>query len=131
MDAGRQAHRPDPPARGVWQHLLRRPQAQPPVHGREPVALRGVYRHPRRRTGLTGSATSRYSEGGVGVTRRRLFVTACQRDPERNHQSDQLTATEVIGRSRLVYCCVNTLAGDPSWSWMTFLRIVIPLYLFV
>jgi hypothetical protein len=52
----------DPPARGLRQHLLRRPQAQPPVHGREPVALRGVYRNPRRRTGLTRSANARYSE---------------------------------------------------------------------
>src|SRR2546430_15770428 len=58
MDAGRQAHRPDPPARGVRQHLLRRPQAQPPVHGREPVALRRVYRHARRSTGLTRCATA-------------------------------------------------------------------------
>src|SRR5258708_9661134 len=52
MVAGRQADRPDPPARGVRQRLLRRPQAQPPVHGRQPVALRRVYRHARRRTGL-------------------------------------------------------------------------------
>src|ERR1700730_10768435 len=56
MDAGRQADRPDPPARGVRQHLLRRPQAQPLVHGREPVALRRIYRNTRRSTGLTGSA---------------------------------------------------------------------------
>ena len=52
MVAGRQAARPHPPARGVRQRLLRRPQAQPPVHGREPVALRRVYRHAGRRTGL-------------------------------------------------------------------------------
>ena len=29
------------------QPVLRRPQAQPPVHGRQPVALRGVREHPR------------------------------------------------------------------------------------
>src|ERR1700704_4538232 len=105
MDAGRQAHRPDPPARGVRQHLLRRPQAQPAVHGREPVALRRVYRHPRRRTGLTGSATARYCEGGVGVTRRRLFVAAV---PMRSRKKSSVGATEIIGRSRRVYCWVDT-----------------------
>src|SRR5216684_2020784 len=113
MDAGRQAHRPDPPARGVRQHLLRRPQAQPAVHGREPVALRGVYSHPRRRTGLTGSATSQYSEGGVGVTRRRLFVTAVPTRSRKKSSVGKLTATEVIGRSRLVYCWVDTSPAIP------------------
>ena len=43
--AGRQAARPHPPARGVRQRLLRRPQAQPPVHGGKPVALCGLHRH--------------------------------------------------------------------------------------
>ena len=38
-----QADRPHPPARGVRQHLLRRAQAQPAVHGREPVALRALH----------------------------------------------------------------------------------------
>src|SRR5712691_3905575 len=131
MDAGRQAHRPDPPARGVWQHLLRRPQAQPPVHGREPVALRGVYRHPRRRTGLTGSATAQYSEGGVGVPRRRLFVTAV---PTRSRKKSSVGPTDSDRSYRALPTCLllgRHLAGDPSWSWMTFLRIVIPFYLFV
>ena len=50
-----QAHRSDPPARGVRQHLLRRPQAQPPVHGREPT-LYAVYTATQGRTGLTRSA---------------------------------------------------------------------------
>ena len=53
-------HRPHPPARGVRQRHLRRPQAQPPVHGREPVALRRVHRDARRRTGLSGFWPSLY-----------------------------------------------------------------------
>jgi len=63
MDAGWQAHRPDPPARGVRHHLLRRPQAQPPVHGREPVALRRVYRHAKAQDRADPPAIARYSEG--------------------------------------------------------------------
>ena len=54
-------HRPHPPAGGVRQRLLRRPQAQPPVHGREPVALRRLYRHARRRAGVARSASPRHS----------------------------------------------------------------------
>ena len=49
---GGQADRPHPPARGLRQHLLRRPQAQPPVHGGEPVALRRLCRHAGRGAGL-------------------------------------------------------------------------------
>ena len=40
--ARRHPYRPDPPAGDLRQCLLRRDQAQPPVHGREPVALRGL-----------------------------------------------------------------------------------------
>ena len=43
-----QADRHDPPAGGVRQRLLRRRQAQPPVHDRQPVALRGLRRRRRR-----------------------------------------------------------------------------------
>jgi len=50
--AGGQAAGPHPPAGGVRQRLLRRPQAQPPVHGREPVALRRVHGNAGRRSGL-------------------------------------------------------------------------------
>ncbi len=35
-------------ARGLRQRLLRRPQAQPAVHGRQPVALRRLHRDPGR-----------------------------------------------------------------------------------
>ena len=52
--AGRQADRPHPPARGLRQRLLRRPQAQPPVHGGEPVALRRLHGHAGRGAGLSG-----------------------------------------------------------------------------
>ena len=52
--AGRQADRPHPAARGLRQRLLRRPQAQPPVHGREPVALCRVYGHAGGGAGLSG-----------------------------------------------------------------------------
>jgi gluconolactonase len=45
-----QADRADPPSGGLRQHLLRRTQAQPPVHGREPVALCRVREHPGRGT---------------------------------------------------------------------------------
>ena len=54
---GGQAHRPHPPARGLRQRLLRRPQAQPPVHGGEPVALCGLRQHPGRRARLKLSLT--------------------------------------------------------------------------
>ena len=49
------AHRPHPAARDLRQRLLRWAQAQPPVHGREPVALRGLHRHAGRRPRLNGS----------------------------------------------------------------------------
>src|SRR5271169_5747770 len=65
MVAGRQASRPHSAARGVRQHLLRRPQAQPPVHGGEPVDLRGVYRDPRRSAGLTRSAIAKAKEASA------------------------------------------------------------------
>ena len=54
--AGRPADRDDPPARGVREHLLRRRQAEPPVHGRQPVPLRGLRRGGRRPHRLTGLA---------------------------------------------------------------------------
>jgi hypothetical protein len=40
-----------------------------------------VYRHARRGTGLTRSPIARYSEAGVGVTRRRLFVRSPDKIP--------------------------------------------------
>jgi hypothetical protein len=66
---------------GALRPLLRRPQAQSPVHGREPVALRRVYRHARRGTGLTRSPIAGYSQAGVGVTRRRRFVRSPENIP--------------------------------------------------
>ena len=56
-------HRPHPPARGLRQHLLRRPQAQPPVHGGEPVALRRLRQHPGRGAGLSALLADRVSPG--------------------------------------------------------------------
>src|SRR3712207_9340988 len=44
----RRPHRPDPAAGDLLQRLLRRHEAQPPVHDREPVALRLLRRDPRR-----------------------------------------------------------------------------------
>ena len=58
LDAGGQADRPHPPARGLRQHLLRRPQAQPPVHGGEPVALRRLREHAGRHAGLARHRTA-------------------------------------------------------------------------
>src|SRR5262245_19118004 len=99
MDAGRQADWPDPLARGVRQSLLRRAKAQPPVHGCEPVALRRIYRHARRRTGLTRSAVARRGEGGVGAagaplkkkaaTRAAFFLVSVSKGP---------TGRDVAGR---------------------------------
>src|ERR1700726_658816 len=60
MVAGRQASRAHSAARGVRQHLLRRPQAPPFVQGGEPFDLRAVYRAPRRGAGLRRSAIARY-----------------------------------------------------------------------
>ena len=42
VHAGRRAHRNDRAAGGLRQRLLRRQQAEPPVHGRQPVAVRRV-----------------------------------------------------------------------------------------
>ena len=53
LEPRRQAYRPHPPARGLRQRLLRRTQAQPPVHGGEPVALCAVCGRAGRGAGLT------------------------------------------------------------------------------
>ena len=47
-------HRPDPPARDLLERVLRRLEAQPAVHDRQPVALRGVRRDTRRAHHITG-----------------------------------------------------------------------------
>ena len=47
----RQADRPHRAARALRQRLLRRPQAQPPVHGRQPVDVRPLRQHPGRAGG--------------------------------------------------------------------------------
>ena len=44
--------RPDPAPRGVRQPDLWRPEAEPVVHGRRPVALRGVRQYPGRGAGV-------------------------------------------------------------------------------
>src|SRR5215471_13425764 len=53
MDRRRQADRPDPVAGEHCQSVLWRSQAKPPVHGRQPVALRGLPQNPRGRAGVT------------------------------------------------------------------------------
>ena len=50
----RQADRPHPAARALRQPLLRRPQAQPALPGREPVALLDLRQHPGRGRRLIG-----------------------------------------------------------------------------
>ena len=57
VEPGGQAARPHPDPRDVRQRLLRRPQAQPAVHGRQPVALRRLHRHPGRGAGLIHSSS--------------------------------------------------------------------------
>ena len=52
LHPGRQADRPHPPARSLRQPRLRRPQARPPVHDRQPVALRDPADRPGRRPGV-------------------------------------------------------------------------------
>ena len=44
----RHPHRAHQAARDLRERVLRRREAQPPVHGRQPVALRGLRRDPRR-----------------------------------------------------------------------------------
>ena len=51
--ARRRHDRPHRAARALRQRLLRRPEAQPPVHGREPVDLRVVREHAGRVWGIT------------------------------------------------------------------------------
>ena len=63
LDARRQADRPDPAARDLRQRLLRRPQAQPAVHGGEPVALR---RQPNQGAFRAGPGRSCEDRGGRG-----------------------------------------------------------------
>ena len=55
LRAGRHADRQDPGARDRRQRLLRRPEAQPPLHLRHDLALRGL--HPRQR--LPGALSHR------------------------------------------------------------------------
>ena len=55
----RQADRPHRAARALRQPLLRRPEAQPAVHGREPVALRALRQHAGRARADSLSAPSR------------------------------------------------------------------------
>ena len=57
VDAAGPAHRAHPAARDLRQRLLRRPQAQPPLHGRQPVPLRGLHRHAGRRPRLTAAGS--------------------------------------------------------------------------
>ena len=62
------AHRPHPPAGALRQRLLRRAEAQPPVHGGEPVGLCTLRQHARR----AGRLVSRFQnshdlDGGLGA----------------------------------------------------------------
>ena len=57
--AGWRPDRPHPAARALRQCLFRRPQAQPPVHGREPVNLRALCRSPGRPGRITKYAKNR------------------------------------------------------------------------
>ena len=51
LDAAGQTDRPHPPAGSLRQSVLRRPEAQSPVHGREPIVLRGLCEHAGRGPG--------------------------------------------------------------------------------
>ena len=59
MVAARPVDRTHPAARSLGQCLLRRAQAQAPVHGGQPVAVRGLYGNARRCAGL------RSTDGGA------------------------------------------------------------------
>ena len=54
VEPGRQADRPHPPAGDLRQRLLRRAQAQPAVHGGEPVPLCRLCEHAGGRAGISG-----------------------------------------------------------------------------
>ena len=58
-----QADRPHPPSRDLRQRLLRRSEAQPAVHGGQPVALRGVHGNTGRGAGLRSPGLSRVPPG--------------------------------------------------------------------
>ena len=82
---GRRPHRPDPPAGDLLQRLLRRQQAQPPVHDRQPVALRRVRGDARRAhhvsNGFRGRAAERRccrDQHRAGVCRLRRVIL-CRR----------------------------------------------------
>ena len=71
VDAAGQADRPHPSAGSLRQHLLRRAETQPAVHGREPVALRGLRQYAgggdELKTGRTGTrGTDGYEEPEPG-----------------------------------------------------------------
>ena len=70
VDARREAAGPHSLARSVRQPLLRRPEAESPVHGGEPVALRGVREHAGRRPGRQVRPTSFESGRWSDTTRR-------------------------------------------------------------
>jgi hypothetical protein len=76
VDAAGQADRPHPPARGLRQHLLRRAQAQPAIHGRQPVALRALRRHPGRPIPPGRLGAPRRSRGAPRGRTTRLFRIA-------------------------------------------------------
>src|SRR5262245_43704541 len=59
LDAAGQTDRPHPSARSLRKPVLRRTEAQSPVHGREPVDLRGLREHARRGTRITRRAPAK------------------------------------------------------------------------
>ena len=66
--AERRAHRHDPAARDVRERLLRRRETQPPVHDRQPVALRRSYvLTPPARTWREGPPFSAFRKRGTAL----------------------------------------------------------------
>ena len=77
MVAEGQAHRAYPPSGGLRQHHLRRPEAQSPVHGGEPVDLFPDGEHAGRWAGLD---CHRPARGSVALCRRdRRGSRGCRR----------------------------------------------------
>ena len=79
LDAGRQADRPHPPAGGLRQRLLRRAQAQPAVHGGQPVALCRLRQHAGCSARLARRGSAAKLSAGLGDRR-----VGCPRAPRRS-----------------------------------------------
>ena len=78
LDTRRKANRPHSSSGGLRQCLLRRPQAQSALYGREPVALCSLRQHPRGGARLAGGSPSNWSSPQLSLSTFTLRCRVCQ-----------------------------------------------------